>query len=48
MIVYAIYIYNTYRIIWRNGVLGTSYLSNIGNLDDCNWNWWYRAADAGV
>jgi hypothetical protein len=43
-ITHAIYIYKKYGTIWRNGGSGVTWISNIGNVYDQTWSFWWSYA----
>lgn len=45
---HADYAYKKYGMVWRNGKNGVGILSNIGNLEDANWNFWKKTSAAGA
>jgi hypothetical protein len=45
---FAKYAYTNFGQIWRNGQMGTSQYTNIGNLDNATWPFWNNASIAGI
>ncbi|MGB9927754.1 MAG: hypothetical protein ACPK85_05050 [Methanosarcina sp.] len=45
---HAVYAYEKFGMIWRNGGSGVHAEQDIGNLDDDTWEWWEPASRAGM
>ena len=45
---FANYIYDKYKMIWRNGDTGVRSERKVGGLENANWEWWNSASKAGM
>jgi hypothetical protein len=45
---HANYMYDTFKMIWRNGDAGVRSERKVGGLEDANWEWWNAASNAGI
>jgi hypothetical protein len=45
---HADYAFRQFGMVWRNGKNGVEILSNVGNLEDANWDFWSRVSAAGA
>lgn len=44
----AVYVYNKYGAVWRNGYSGVMWLPNDGNLDNSTYSFWQNMFTAGI
>ncbi|MDD3138652.1 MAG: hypothetical protein PHX08_06745, partial [Lachnospiraceae bacterium] len=47
-VTHAIYAYNKYGTLYRNGMMGTGYISNIDTLTSATWAWWSEGSEHGA
>ena len=47
-ITHAIYAYDNYGALYRNGMMGTGYISNIDTLTNATWAWWSEGSKHGA
>jgi hypothetical protein len=45
---FANYVYDKFKMIWRNGDTGIHSERIVGNLDDATWEWWNSASKSGL
>ncbi len=45
---HAVYAYNKYGMLWRNGRSGVSFISSVGNIHNGTWDWWKNGSNASV
>ncbi|MDD1699706.1 MAG: hypothetical protein LUQ04_02810, partial [Methanoregula sp.] len=45
---FANYVYDKFKMIWRNGDTGVQSEQNVGGLEDATWEWWNPASRAGL
>jgi PKD repeat protein len=47
-VTHAIYAYSNYGALYRNGMMGTGYISNIDTLSNATWAWWSEGSEHGA
>jgi hypothetical protein len=47
-ITHAVYAYEKFGMLWRNGDSGINAEKGIGSLEDSTWGWWESASKAGI
>jgi hypothetical protein len=47
-ITHAVYAYEKFGMLWRNGDSGINAEKGVGSLEDSTWGWWESASKAGI